>query len=369
MTQSVFDRFVRKWVHTHYETTPSSMDEIARCEATLGFRFPQAYVDALLEHGTPHVDIRLLGAIVDERVRLGDVSNFIPLNDIAPVTPDNYLGLPEGFIPFATDCMGNPLCFARADSKSERAPDAPVSRWDHDFQDFADGAPSFTALLESWIALPYPSIEKLLHEEWQSDICAPGRDDQPIWREIVRRHTEAHRHYHGLAHLRALKQLMRKHAHEAGIYARTPPHLAVWWHDAIYDPQARDNEERSADLARTDLTRLGFDPATIDETCRLILMTKNHWSGGSAGDGDYFLDADIAILGAPPAIYDTYAAGVRQEYAWAPDPAYRSGRAAFLNSALARPRLFRTDVFEDTYAKQARVNMRRELHALDGAAS
>lgn len=364
MTKAMFDRFVRKWVHTHYETTPSSMPDIERCEAALEFKFPQVYVDALLEHGTPSVDLRLLGAVENEGEGRKSISAFIALDAIAPVTRDNYLGLPEGYVPFAIDSMGNPFCFARADCAGERVIDAPVTLWDHDFQYFTDGALSFTTLLASLTALPYPSLEELLLEEWQSDIGLKGRDDGPIWNDTVRRHTERHRRYHGLAHLSALKKLMWKHAFPAGIYARTPPHLAIWWHDAIYDPQARDNEERSADLARTDLTRLGIEPGAIEETCRLILMTKNHWSGGSAGDGDYFLDADIAILGAPSAIYDEYTKHVREEYSWASDDAFQAGRSAFLRAALARERLFRTNVFEAAYAGQARINMQRELDRL-----
>ncbi len=364
MTQSAFDGFVRKWVHPKYETTPSTAAEIESCEAEIGFLFPQAYIDAVREHGTPSVDIELLGAIADDASGLSDASEFIPLDSIAPITPETYLGLPEGYVPFASDCMGNPLCFVRAENQTRQA-DAPVWKWDHDYQQIDEIALSFTALLKSWTKLPYPSAEKRLREEWESDIHAEGPVAEVIWQEIVRRHSERHRRYHGLDHLIALKRLMW--AHTTDIYSATPPHLAIWWHDAIYDPQARDNEERSADLARTHLTQLGVDPAKIEETCRIILMTRNHWEGGSAGDGDYFLDADIAILGAKPEIYDTYARNVRQEYAWAPDDAYRAGRSAFLTKALTWPRLFRTNVFETTYGDQARENMRRELTALNGA--
>lgn len=207
-----------------------------------------------------------------------------------------------------------------------------------------------------------------LESEWLKDTARfPASVTTPIFHDLMARHAEPHRRYHGPEHLVAIFDLLAHHAPH--IEPRSTTRLAVWWHDAIYDPTRKDNEDASAGLAATHLLQFPLHTALLEQVCDLIDATKNHWSGGSAGDGDYFLDADIAILGAPPAIYDTYAAGVRQEYAWAPDPAYRTGRSAFLNSALARPRLFRTDVFEDTYAKQARVNMRRELHALDGAAS
>jgi predicted metal-dependent HD superfamily phosphohydrolase len=203
-----------------------------------------------------------------------------------------------------------------------------------------------------------------LPEHWRLDMTmsADALTSSRILDLLLTCHREPHRRYHGPAHLRALFALMSLHAPQ--IPPGSAPRLAIWWHDAIYNPQARDNEERSADLARSHLPELGFDPATIDETCSLILMTKDHWDGPGAGDGDYFLDADIAILGAPPLKYDEYAAQVRQEYSWAPDDLYRTGRSAFLAKALARERLFRTDAFQSAYAGQAKENMSRELASL-----
>jgi predicted metal-dependent HD superfamily phosphohydrolase len=203
----------------------------------------------------------------------------------------------------------------------------------------------------------------ILEAEWRKDATrfhAPSA--ATTFGDLMTRHSEPARRYHGQSHLTALFYLMALHASHIG--PGTSPRLAIWWHDAIYDPQARDNEDRSADLARAHLAELGAPASLIQTTANLILMTKNHWSGPSAGDGDYFLDADIAILGSPSAVYDRYAADVRQEYAWAPDPAYRTGRSSFLQAALTRPRLFRTDAFETAYGQQARINMRKELASL-----
>jgi len=203
----------------------------------------------------------------------------------------------------------------------------------------------------------------LLEEEWRKDTAGlPRARANMIYESIFFRHNDPQRRYHGLSHLEALFALLHKHAPH--IAAETPPRLAVWWHDAVYDPQARDNEENSADLARVQMAELGIVRPIIEETSRLILMTKNHWDGPSAGDGDCFLDADIAILGASPAAYDAYSKQVREEYSWAPDDRYRAGRSAFLNFVLARSRLFRTDAFETAYAAQARANMGRELSSL-----
>jgi predicted metal-dependent HD superfamily phosphohydrolase len=205
-------------------------------------------------------------------------------------------------------------------------------------------------------------IPTTLRQQWERDIAAIGATTlaaERVLADIVARHGETHRRYHGQSHLVALFDLLDLHAPH--IMPGSAPRLAVWWHDLVYDPRAQDNEAKSADIARDRLDALGAKPDVVEETHRLILMTRNHWDGGSAGDGDYFLDADIAILGAPDETYDAYAAAVRQEYSFVPDDAFRAGRSKFLESVLARPRLFRTEAFESAYAPQARANIRREL--------
>lgn len=203
-----------------------------------------------------------------------------------------------------------------------------------------------------------------LEAEWRADMAPIGADAAlaaAAFEDIVVRHSEPHRRYHGLSHLVALFDLLGTVV-AAGSAAR----LAVWWHDAIYDPKASDNEEQSAHLARCVLLGLRASESLVDQTTDLILKTKRHWDSGGAGvEGDAFLDADIAILGAPPHIYDAYASDVREEYLWAPDDLYKQGRSAFLRSAIARERLFRTDAFEAGYAAQARENMARELARLE----
>lgn len=207
------------------------------------------------------------------------------------------------------------------------------------------------------------SRSDILEAEWRKDSARfQARPAAVTFDELITRHSEPLRRYHGPGHLSALFYLMALHAPH--IPPGTSPRLAIWWHDAVYDPQARDNEERSAGLAREHLAQLGAPAALIQTTANLILMTKNHWTGPSAGDGDYFLDADIAVLGAPAKVYNRYVADVRQEYSWAPDPAWRAGRSTFLQAALTRPRLFRTDAFETSYGQQARLNMDRELESL-----
>ena len=129
----------------------------------------------------------------------------------------------------------------------------------------------------------------------------------------------------------------------AGRLVQSPPvALAVWFHDAVYDPTRNDNEARSADLAVRELTALGLDPATVAAVAALVRATAHLGAGEPPDDADAraLLDADLAILGAAPARYDRYAADIRREYAHVPGVQYARGRVAVLERFLARPRLY-----------------------------
>lgn len=181
---------------------------------------------------------------------------------------------------------------------------------------------------------------------------------------IIAAYCEPHRHYHTLSHLAYIFDALDEIAHELGEPERC--WMAAWYHDIVYDTHAKDNEARSADRAATDLPRLGAGAGLTERVCDLIRATASHQSGGSDTDDALFLDIDFSILGAPPEAYDAYAAGVREEYGWAPGLLYRQGRRAFLKSAQAAKRTFLTDRFENELGARARENMRREFLALGG---
>lgn len=208
------------------------------------------------------------------------------------------------------------------------------------------------------------AIRPRLETEWRADMAALGLSaNTDVLDEILRRYGEPHRRYHAVSHLDAMFRLLAEHAPE--VAAGSPARLAVWWHDAIYDPRARDNEEQSAALARDHLIAMGVADPLIATTVELTLMTRHHWRAtGADAAGEAFLDADIAILGAPPHIYDRYSADVRTEYAYASDDAFRAGRSAFLRGALAEPRLYRSAGFFAAFEASARANLAREFASL-----
>ncbi|MFG2048647.1 metal-dependent phosphohydrolase [Micromonospora sp. NPDC048935] len=185
--------------------------------------------------------------------------------------------------------------------------------------------------------------------------------------QLLDRWREPHRHYHTVAHLTAVLDVVDQHA---GLADRADlVRLAAWWHDAVYDPRAAGdaNEQDSAALAESVLTGLGVPTSTAAEVRRLVLLTAGHAVGPDDRDGALLCDADLAVLAAPPAVYDSYAAAIRREYAHVPEPAFRAGRAAVLSGLLALPALFRLPPLAEVWEEAARGNVRRELATLTAA--
>ncbi|GAA2907286.1 hypothetical protein GCM10010517_73630 [Streptosporangium fragile] len=187
-------------------------------------------------------------------------------------------------------------------------------------------------------------------------LAGPGAEN--LGRELIARYAEPHRRYHTTAHLRAVLS----HVDALAGHADNPDlvRLAAWFHDAVYDPQRSDNEERSARLAERALPEMGLSPADVATVARLVRLTVTHDPAPGDADGAVLSDADLAILGAPPEIYAAYAAAVREEYGFVPDDAFRAGRAAVLRSLLELPTIFHVADLETA----ARANIHRELEQL-----
>ena len=181
-------------------------------------------------------------------------------------------------------------------------------------------------------------------------------DAAPGFADLAARYGEPGRHYHTLDHVRAVLDRID------ALWPDAPPalRLAAWLHDVVYDSRAADNEERSADYARAVLPALGVPSDVIEETARLILLTRSHETDSDDRAGRTLLDADLAVLSADAPTYDAYAAAIRREYAWVPEPDYRAGRRRVLERFLVRPRIFLTMEMAEAEPR-ARDNLRREI--------
>jgi predicted metal-dependent HD superfamily phosphohydrolase len=203
-----------------------------------------------------------------------------------------------------------------------------------------------------------------LAEAWLRTAARVGaRDDVAgSGANLLARYAEAGRHYHDLTHL---DEVLRN-VDELADAARDPDvvRLAAWFHDAVYDPRADDNEENSARLAEKVLTALRVDEALVAQVARLVRLTADHLVGDDDPDAAVLCDADLAILASEAGRYADYAAGVRAEYAHVPDADFARGRTAVLRHLLDQPSLFHTPTAHATWEAPARANMKAELARL-----
>ena len=172
------------------------------------------------------------------------------------------------------------------------------------------------------------------------------------------------RHYHTLNHIQAL--LAATDTAASQLQDAAVVELAVWFHDAVYEPLRSDNEEKSAELAREFLVATSLSAARQERVAFLIERSKDHTLPQPPDDADllFFLDADLSILGAPEARYQEYARQVRQEYRMVPGILYRRGRRKVLEKMLAAPALYRTADYHTRLEAAARRNLQQELREL-----
>ncbi|UNX55307.1 DUF4031 domain-containing protein [Georgenia sp. TF02-10] len=206
-----------------------------------------------------------------------------------------------------------------------------------------------------------------LAERWAA--ARPGPVLPERWAEVggqlLDRWREPHRSYHGPGHLHDVLANLDTLA-AAGEDVPATVVLAAWFHDAVHDGVAGQDEERSAALAGAWLTGVVSATAAA-EVVRLVRLTATHAPAPDDRAGAALCDADLAILAAPPARYARYAADVRAEYAQVPDPDFRCGRSQVLAGLLEREAIFTTAAGHGRWEQQARANLAAELADLAAA--
>jgi predicted metal-dependent HD superfamily phosphohydrolase len=171
------------------------------------------------------------------------------------------------------------------------------------------------------------------------------------------------RHYHNLGHIdQCLRELdgIRELCESVDAVE-----LAIWFHDAVYDPTRADNEERSADVAAEAMNATGVGPTAVQEVVEMILATK-HNRASASGDAAVLLDIDLSILGQPPAVFDVYEQAIRCEYAFVDQKDFNRGRANILRRFLDRKTIYSTHYMQTRYEAQARQNLLRSIARLEG---
>ncbi|HPT66084.1 MAG TPA: hypothetical protein PK257_02120 [Candidatus Woesebacteria bacterium] len=209
---------------------------------------------------------------------------------------------------------------------------------------------------------PEPLVEKL-NKHW-NDLCQRLNinKDQNSFNEIVKNYSESHRHYHNLKHID--NSLGEFELIKDKLNNPEAVELAIWYHDIVYNLYESDNEEQSAELAKTFCQKNNLSPDFTKQVEDHILFTK-HTSLINNSDSQYLADIDMSILGKQPDIFDIYEKQIYKEYSTLYSKAdYQKGRTKFFKTILKHP-IYTTDFFKNRYEQAARDNIQRTINKLE----
>jgi pantetheine-phosphate adenylyltransferase len=202
-----------------------------------------------------------------------------------------------------------------------------------------------------------------LESRW-IDLCnntKAKKDNKEAYNKLLSLYGEPHRRYHNFVHIaHSLKEL-----DEVKSLLKNPEQLefSIWYHDAIYNTKEKDNEEKSAELAKIELNKIGLKQKFIRGVENLILKTK-HQTIPKEPLEKYIIDIDLSILGKQQDVFDEYERNIRMEYSQYPEEMFRKGRKGVLEGFLKREPIYSTDIFRQKYEEQAKRNLKRSLNQL-----
>lgn len=187
---------------------------------------------------------------------------------------------------------------------------------------------------------------------------ADGEGEGPatIYADLVRRYSEPHRHYHTCDHI---GHCLTQFDLAADLMDNSDAvEMGLWFHDAIYQPGAADNELKSAQLFGK--VADGQQSSLKQSIYDLIMVTK-HPEHPKCLDEKFMVDIDLSSFGLPWETFIRDSHAVREEFAHVPDESFFAGHLKFLHALLARPTFFFTDFFQTCYEVTARENIARYM--------
>lgn len=202
----------------------------------------------------------------------------------------------------------------------------------------------------------------------------PGERISRAFDRLYDAYAEPGRHYHSRKHLDSIlwfrdwAETAMATTGETALMSPTEQarfwgevELALFYHDVVYDPRAKDNEQQSIDWFLKDANDFGIAPEVRDNVAHLIGLTAHHKQAASLQER-VMADCDLSIFAASRENFAEYDRDIRREYAHVPSVAYKPARRAVLQSFLQQERVFKTIAFNTYYEQQARDNLASALN-------
>lgn len=175
------------------------------------------------------------------------------------------------------------------------------------------------------------------------------------------RHHYDGRPYHNFQHI---EEMLALYAEVSALGLWEQPvevAFAILFHDIVYEPGAKDNESKSAEMAKEWIPK--FYPhidVDINAVASAIGLTANHGLVRPevlTSDAQLFLDCDMAILAAEPERFLEYDKAIAEEYSEVPRDLYLAGRKRFFEHLLSREQIFMSEHFRSKFEEKARQNI------------
>ena len=178
---------------------------------------------------------------------------------------------------------------------------------------------------------------------------------------LMQRWQEPHRAYHTLTHLSnclAALDVVKDNLTEDEIDRIS---IALYWHDAVYNPPNQNLEIKSAGVLREDLWDI-LPPERIGWIQWLIIITAHQTQTPPLTmEEKAICDVDLHELALPWDQFSENSRRIRKEYSCYSDIDFAKGRSDWAKQMLTKPIFHSTRFSEDV----ARRNLERHIEELD----
>ena len=184
---------------------------------------------------------------------------------------------------------------------------------------------------------------------------------------IISSYSEPHRYYHNLNHIEDCMKMFDMVRYN--INNMLDIELAIYFHDIVYDPLAKDNEVRSADIAFERISHINENLANrIKDLVLFTEYSKTFNKSHSNMDFIYLRDIDFHTMGTEA--YWKNAKDIRKEFSCYTDEEFYQGRIKFLQMILDNGRIFESTYFLGTgYNDRALHYIEQEIEQIQNITS
>lgn len=190
---------------------------------------------------------------------------------------------------------------------------------------------------------------------WQRNVMPEAIDNSPqIYQQLITAYNETQRIYHSQQHIEDCLKLFDHIKTE--LNNPDAVELAIWYHDAVYQLNANDNEQLSANLFMQHSEGV-FEAALRHQVYEHILATLHDGSAMLDHDSKYMVDIDLSSFSMPWEKFIQDSQNVRKEMQHIPDEEFYPKQCAFQQSLLRHGRFYQSDYFYQHYERHALDNI------------